>query len=272
VAERPMLSAAIITYNEAENIEDCLDSVTDFVDEIVVLDSFSTDATEAICRRNPKVRFHQHPFDGHIQQKNRAIELCSSEWILSLDADERVSPALRRSILDFLARNPEVAGAKFPRLTFHMRRDIRHGGWYPNARYRLFRKGRAYWGGQNPHDKLILEGKGVSLEGDLIHYSARDLADQVKTINSFSSIVAFERYKQGKHFSIFRVLFKPVSKFFEVYVLKLGVMDGMQGFVIAVSSAYSAFLKEAKLFELSVLKTERPSNLPAFYLEEPEQE
>lgn len=258
---KPTLSAAIITFNEERNIQACLDSVSDWADEIIVLDSYSNDGTEAICRANPKVRFHQHPFDGHIQQKNRALKMCASDWILSLDADERVSPQLRASIVALLQRNPDIAGARFPRLTYHMHRYIRHGGWYPNARYRLVRRGMAVWGGENPHDKLILKGRGIKIKGDLIHFTARDLSDQVKTINNFSSITALTRYNNGRNFRLWRLLVKPVSTFLETYLLKRGFLDGLQGFVIAVSSSYAAFLKEAKLYELSVLKSDKPSNL-----------
>ncbi len=261
----PILSVSIITYNEEKNIKDCLASVSEIADEIIVLDSISTDRTEEICRENPKVTFYQHPFDGHIQQKNRALEKCSSEWILCIDADERVSKELGRSIRKILDKNPDIAGVKFPRLTFHMHRYIRHGGWYPNARYRLIRKGMAYWGGENPHDKLILKGKGKRIKGDLIHYTATDLSDQVKTINQFSSITALTRFNKSKKYRLWRLLFKPISKFLETYVFKLGFLDGTQGFIIAISSSYSSFLKEAKLFELSVLDSDKPSNLSSLF-------
>jgi len=265
VKNNPTLSVSIITYNEEKNIEDCLASVSDIADEIIVLDSISTDRTEEICRKNPKVTFYQHPFDGHIQQKNRALEKCSSEWILCIDADERVSRELGQSIKKILSRNPDIAGVKFPRLTFHMHRYIRHGGWYPNARYRLIRKGMAYWGGENPHDKLLLKGKGKKIKGDLIHYTATDLSDSVKTINQFSSITALTRYNKGKKYRLWRLLLKPISKFLETYVLKLGFLDGIQGFIIAISSSYSSFLKEAKLFELRVLGSDKPSNLSSLF-------
>ena len=256
---------SIITYNEEHNIEDCLASVTEIADEIIVLDSISTDGTEDICRKNPKVSFYQHPFDGHIQQKNRALELCSSDWILCIDADERVSPELAVSIRKLMDKDPDIAGVKFPRLSYHMHRYIRYGGWYPNARYRLVRKDMAYWGGENPHDKLLLRGKGKKIKGDLIHYTAVDLSDQVKTINQFSSITAITRYNKGKVFHLWRLIFKPVSKFLEVYILKLGFLDKTQGFIIAVSSSYSSFLKEAKLFELSILGSDKPSNLSSLF-------
>lgn len=263
---RPTLAVAIITLNEEKNIRECLDSVTDIADEIVVLDSNSTDATKEICRQNPKVKFLVHPFEGHIEQKNLALEKCGTEWVLCIDADERVSPELRASIMSFLEGDlTGVDGAKFPRLTLHMHRYIKHGGWYPNARYRLVRKGKARWGGENPHDCLILDGNGVSLKGDLIHLSFKDLSDQVNTINNFSSIVALARYNKGKQYSLFRMLFKPVSKFLELYLIKRGFLDGLQGFIIAISSAYSAFLKEAKLFELQGLDSDKPSNLSSRY-------
>lgn len=255
------LSVAIITYNEEENIQECLDSVSDIADEIIVLDSYSSDATEEICRRNPKVQFSQHPFDGYKQQKNRVLEKCSSEWILSIDADERLTPELRNSIELFLEQKTDLAGVKFPRLTYHMHRYIRHGGWYPNARYRLIRKGQASWGGGTIHEKLILKGKGGKIKGDLLHLTAKDLSHQVDTINKFSSIVALTRFNNGKGFHLWRLLLKPISKFFEIYLLKLGLLDGMQGFIIAVSSSYSSFLREAKLYELKVLGSEKPSNL-----------
>lgn len=255
------LSVAIITFNEEQRLPDCLDSVADWADEIVVLDSFSTDATQEICRRYGKLKFHQHEFDGHIEQKNRAIELCRGQWVLCIDADERVSHKLAVSIQEFLYDTQYFNGAEFPRLTYHMKKEIRYGGWYPNRRPRLIRKGKASWGGENPHDVLIVQGRVKRLRGDLIHLSFDDLAHQVKTINYFSSIVALTRYNKGKRFFLWRLLLKPISKFLEIYLIKLGLLDGMQGFIIAVSSAYSTFLKEAKLFELVELESNVPSNL-----------
>ena len=268
MANRLSLSAAIITYNEEANLPGCIDSIVSFVDEIVVLDSLSTDRTEDICRNNPKIRFNTHPFDGHIEQKNRVLEKCKTDWILCIDADERVSPELQKSITNFLTQDAKVVGAKFPRLTHHMHRDIRHGGWYPNARYRLIKNQHAYWGGENPHDSLIIDGKGTTLKGDLIHYSFKDLSDQVNTINHFSSIVALSRFNHGKKGACWRLIWKPLIKFIEIYLIKKGMLDGVQGFIIAVSSSYSTFLKEAKLFELSVLQSNKPSNLSDRYQKE----
>ena len=262
---RPTLAAAIITYNEAEHIGDCLQSITDLVDEIVVVDSLSTDATEQICRNNPKVKFFQYQFDGYSQQKSRALEHCTTEWVLCLDADERVSPELRRSIETFLQSFPQVNGAKFTRVLHHMHKAIYHGGWYPHQRYRLIRKGKAYWKNVPLHEILIVEGKTTTLKGDLIHESYKDVADQVKRINLYSSIMAYFRYEQGKRYALWRLLCKPPGKFLECYVFKGGFLDGIQGWIIAVTLAYESFLREAKLFELDRLRTDKLSNLPPHY-------
>ena len=262
---RPTLAAAIITYNEEENIGDCLESITDLVDEIVVVDSFSTDATEQICRNNPKVKFFQHHFDGYSQQKSRALERCTTEWVLCLDADERVSTELHQSIETFLESFPQVNGAKFPLVLHHLHKDIYHGGWYPHKRYRLIRKGKAYWKKTPLHEILLVEGKTTTLAGELIHESYKDVSDQVKTINLYSSIMAFTRYQKGKRYALWRLLCKPLGKFLECYVFKGGFLDGIQGWIIAVTLSYDSFLREAKLFELDRLGTDKPSNLPPHY-------
>jgi glycosyltransferase involved in cell wall biosynthesis len=228
-----------------------------------VLDSFSKDGTEEIARAFPKVRFAQHAFDGHVQQKNRALALCKNEWVLSLDADERVSPELRAEIA---AVEPgEVAGFRIPRLTYAMGRPIRHGGWYPQAKIRLFRRSRARWVGENPHDYLTVDGRAGALRGDIVHHSFRDLSDQIDTVNRFSSIVAFGRHARGRRFGLVRALVKPIAKFVEVYLLKLGFLDGFPGLTVAVASSFSAFLKVAKLYELERGLVERPSNVRAEY-------
>jgi glycosyltransferase involved in cell wall biosynthesis len=261
------LSVAIITFNEERNLADCLRSCEAIADEIVVLDSFSKDRTEEIARSFPKVRFAQHAFDGHVQQKNRALALCRNEWVLSLDADERVSPELRAEIA---AVEPDgAAGFRFPRLTYAMGRPIRHGGWYPQAKVRLFRRSQARWVGENPHDYITVDGPAPRLRGDLVHYSFRDLSDLVDTANRFSSIVAFGRHARGRRFGLLRALGKPIAKFIEIYLLKRGFLDGFPGFAVAVSSSFSAFLNVAKLYELERGLVERPSNVRPDYRPQP---
>ena len=192
------------------------------------------------------------------------MQYASSQWILIIDADERLSAELSRSILYFLSNDPGVSGAKFPRMTPYMQRDIRHCGWYPNQRYRIWKKGAAHYEGAI-HEKVILQGKGVSLKGDLLHYTVKDLSDHANNVNKFSSIAALDRYNKQKKFSLLRLVFKPTGKFIETYLVRLGLLDGLQGFIIAVVSSYYSFLREAKLFELHLPGSNIPSNLPDSY-------
>ncbi|TGL59622.1 glycosyltransferase family 2 protein [Leptospira sarikeiensis] len=261
------LSVAIITYNEEKNIGDCIRSCRDIADEIIVLDSNSTDRTKEISESFPEVRFSSQNFKGHVEQKNDAISLCKNEWILSLDADERLSEELQDSLRSFL-ESPEdsnLNGLKVSRLTFHMGRFIRFSGWYPQTKYRIIRKSKSKWIGENPHDYLVVEGKGKKIKGDILHYSFADLSQQVDTINKFSSIVSWTRWKKNKKFSVLRTIIKPFGKFVEIFFFKFGFLDGFPGFTIAVSSAYSTFLKEAKVFEMEGKLIERPSNLRKDY-------
>lgn len=269
----PRISATIITYNEERQIERCIASVHDWCDEVIVLDSHSTDRTRELATAFPKVKFAVHDFDGHIQQKNRAIDMAAGPWIFSLDADEEATPELAKSAREFVdsPANEAAQGVRIWRTTWHLGRFIRRSGWR-NARYRLFRKGEGVWGGENPHDQVFIKGRprwqrnrGPALRGDLIHYSFRDLSHQIDTINKFSSIIAFTRAERGTRFSPFKLLYKPLSKFNELYIFKRGFLDGMPGFIIAVSSAYATFLRWAKLYELRRTDLERPSNLRADY-------
>ncbi len=263
--KKAKLSVAVITYNEEKNIKDCIDSFLDIADDIVILDSFSTDKTERIAKSYKKVRFFKHKFTGHIEQKNRAIDLCNGEFILALDADERVSEGLRTEIQNLMAGDTIKNGYKIPRLTFHMGKFIRHSGWYPLKRFRLFKKGFGNWVGENPHDFIEISGTKSALNGDIIHYSFSDLTHQVDTINKFSSIVSFTRFKKGQGFSLAKCIWKPFVKFIEIYFWKLGILDGFAGYTIAVSSAYSTFLKHAKIYEFEKANLNRPSNLRADY-------
>lgn len=273
--ERPRISATIITYNEERQIERCIASVHDWCDEVIVLDSHSTDRTRELATAFPRVKFAAHDFDGHIQQKNRAISMAAGPWIFSLDADEEASPELARSAVEYVTRHPESQGVRVWRTTWHLGRFIRHGGWR-HARYRLFRKGEGVWGGENPHDQIFIKdrphwqrNRGPTLSGDLIHYSFRDLSHQVDTINKFSSIIAFTRHARGTRFSLIKMFYKPASKFTELYLVKAGFLDGMPGLIIAVSSAYATFLRWAKLYELERTGLERPSNVRPDYRVEP---
>lgn len=247
--EKVKLSVCIITYNEAENIRDCLESIK-WADEIIVVDSLSNDRTIVICREFTD-RIFQRPWPGYIEQKNFAIEQATQPWVLCLDADERLSPLAAEEVIHEVshANNP-CAGFISPRHSYYLGRWINHGGWYPDYKLRLFKRGKAQWGGKNPHDKLILDGKAQHLRGDILHMVYRDLSDQLKTVDSFSSIIARDWIREGKGFNPFALLFHPPVKFCETYIFKLGFLDGYPGLLISLVSSFYCFLKYAKLWEL----------------------
>lgn len=244
------LSAVIITYNEEKNIGRCLQSLEGVADDILVVDSFSTDQTEAICRQHG-ARFLQHPFEGHIQQKNYALRQAAFPCVLSLDADEALSDPLRSSILA-AKKNWTCDGYSMNRLTYYCGKWIRHGGWYPDVKLRLVHRDKAHWGGMNPHDRLILE-KGATLHhlsGDLLHYSFYTLDQHVEQAHKFSGIAARAKFERGKKAPLWKILFSPLHKFAKMYLFKRGFLDGYEGLQISLVSAYASFLRYAKLREL----------------------
>ncbi len=243
------LSAAIIAFNEERNIRECIESVR-FCDEVLVVDSGSTDRTAEIARElGARVIVKDWP--GHIEQKNFALAEARGEWVLSVDADERVSPALRAEIeRELAAGGGPWDGFTMPRLSFYMGRWIRHSGWYPDRKLRLVRRGRARWGGVNPHDRLFCDGPVKHLRGDLLHYSYRDLSDHLRKIDFFTTIAAREKQRRGARGALLRLVFAPPLKFLKAYVWKLGFLDGLPGFVIAALGSAYVFLKYAKLLEL----------------------
>lgn len=244
------ISVVVITYNEQKNIDRCLESVIDLADDIVVLDSFSTDKTQEICEKYG-ARFLQHKFDGHIEQKNRAITHAKYPHVLSLDADEALDDVLKNEILkakeDFAAD-----GYYFNRLTNYCGKWIKHCGWYPDRKLRLWDSRKGKWTGENPHDRYELEegSKIQYLNGDLFHYSFYTIEQHMDTINKFSSIAANMRFGKGMRFSLVKLLVSPAWKFFKSYIFQGGFLDGFFGFVICKNSAHSTFLKQVKLYQL----------------------
>ena len=243
----PEISVVVITYNEEKNIERCLSSVQKIADEIVVVDSFSTDNTEQICQKF-NVKFIKHAFDGHIEQKNYAISQAKYSHILSVDADEALSPELEESILK-IKNNWIVDGYYFNRLTNFCGRWIHHCGWYPDQKLRLWNSRKGKWGGENPHDKFIMEENAQTdfLKGNLLHYSFYTIYQHIETINNFSDIAANVRFKKGEKSNMVLTFFSPIWKFFKTYFILGGILDGFYGFVISVNSAHSTFLKHVKL-------------------------
>ena len=245
------LSGVIITYNEARNIGRCLASLQAVCDEILVLDSFSTDATAQICA-SFGVRFEQNPFEGHIQQKNEALRRASHPWVLSLDADEALTPELQAAILEVKAQSPQKGGFKMNRLTNYCGKWIHHSGWYPDTKLRLASKADVIWGGINPHDQLLpKEDLQVGhLKGDLLHYSYYTKADHFKQIDYFSKIAANELFERKVRCSLVKLYLKVLAQFLKSYLVKKGFLDGKAGWFIALRSAYATQQKYTRLRQL----------------------
>jgi len=244
------ISAVIITFNEERNISRCLDSVKDVADEIFVLDSFSTDRTAELCKRNG-VRFEQHAFEGYIEQKNRAADMASHHFLLSLDADEALSSELKDAIMK-IKNNPVCDGYEMNRLTNYCGKWIRHSGWYPDKKLRLFDRRKGKWGGMNPHDKYEMQ-EGVSigfLEGDLLHYSYYTVSQHRIQALRFSELAAKALFAKGKKSSLLKMMYKPAARFIKAFFLQLGFLDGGAGLTIAYISASASYKRYKLLYNL----------------------
>jgi glycosyltransferase involved in cell wall biosynthesis len=245
---RPPVSVCIITRDEEVNLPDCLASVK-WADEILVVDSRSADRTREIASA-AGARVLERDFPGHIEQKNFAVEQARNDWVLCLDADERLSPSLAASVQAALADTKGCDGFECARLTFHCGHPIRHGGWYPDRKLRLFDRRKGKWGGRNPHDHVEVHGRVGTLDGDLLHYSYRSMSDHLRQIDFFTTISATEKHARGERASLASLALRPAWKFVRMYFLKAGFLDGVQGFVVAAMGAHYVFLKYAKLREL----------------------
>jgi len=250
------LSVAIITFNEEKNIEKCLLSVQDVADEIVVVDSFSTDATQEICEKF-NVRFIKNKFQGHIQQKNFAKDQCTNDYVLSLDADEALSPELCSEVLR-IKNDCNFDGYIFPRLNHYCGKAVKHGGWYPDYSLRLWNKNKGAWGGNNPHDKFFMnEGATAQkIQADILHYTFHTIDQHWQQIEKFSTISAQSKYERGKKSSLLKIALNPLWRFIRNYIIKLGFLDGRTGFIIASNSAHAVYLKYVKLHKLNGQRAE----------------
>ena len=241
------LSVAIITYNEEGNIERALSSV-DFADEIIIVDSFSTDNTVEICKKFTD-KIHPREFAGHVDQKNFALSLAENDWVLSIDADEVVTDKLKDEIINILGGVDLKQGYKLPRRAFYLGRWIKHSGWYPDYKVRLVNKDHAKWGGIDPHDKLEVDDVVGRLKGELLHYTYKDLAHHFQVINKYTTIASKRLYENGKKAHVTDIVIRPVFLFIKKFIIKLGFLDGLAGFIIAVSTAFYTFSKYLKLYE-----------------------
>ena len=252
------ISAVIITFNEEKNINNCIVSLKEVVDEIVVVDSFSTDGTEEICRQND-VKFVQHAFDGYVQQKNRALDLASNNHVLSLDADEVLSPELQQSV-QAIKKNWDADAYNLNRLNNFCGHWIRHCGWYPDSKVRLWDKRKGRWSGFSLHEIVVMEKNAVvkRAKGDILHYSYDSISEHILRINKYSGIMAQGSFDLGKKPNVFKLIFSPIFYFIKNYFFRLGFLDGIFGFFICVNMAHYCFLKYAKRIE--IYKTQKQCN------------
>lgn len=241
----------VVARNEARNLPRCLASVRDWVGEIVVVLNATTDESEPVAR-GFGARVEHAPWQGYRDTKNAATALAANDWILALDADEEVSPALRQAIAGFWNREDRerFAGARFPRKVWFIDRWITHGDWYPDHSLRLFRRDRARWGGDAfVHEKVECNGPVATLSGDLHHYSFPTLASHVAKIAPFAELFVRQQQARGRRFSVGAAVFRPAWRFFRAYVVKRGFLDGYPGWYIAWATAFGAFVRYTRLYE-----------------------
>ncbi len=243
------LSVVIITYNEEKNIERCLNSVKEVADEIIVLDSFSTDKTEEICLKQG-VKFFQHKFEGFSYQKNRASGLAENDYILSLDADEVLSEELIESILK-VKENTLFDGYLFNRLNIYCGKPIKFTTWYPDRKLRLWNRKKGAWS-KNIHETVIHDNTAriKRIKGDLIHHSYNTIGEHVIQTNRFTDIAAEALFNAGISSSVFKIFLKTLFAFFREFILNFAFLGGFYGFVIGCINVFSVFLKYSKLLRM----------------------
>lgn len=244
----PALSVTIITLNEADHIGAAIDSAS-WADEVIVVDSGSTDDTCAIAR-SKGVRVDARAWTGYVDQKNFAAGLATHDWIFSLDADERLTPVLATEIRTLLASDPPFAGYRVPRVTRHLGRWIRTTDFYPDYQTRLYDRRRARWRGRYVHESVTVDGTVGQLRHELQHYSYRDLSDHLARINHYSTLAARQMYESGRRAGAFDLLVHPPAAFLRNYILRRGIVDGTAGLTLSLVNSYAVFLKFAKLWEL----------------------
>ncbi len=245
---KPFLSVAVIARNEADRIGSLLESAS-VADEVIVVDSGSIDDTVALCRGRG-ARVVSHEWLGYAPQKQLAMEMTEGQWVLNLDADEAISVESGNEILSAIQNaEPDVNGFSMPRLSWYLNRWIRHGGWYPDRKVRLVRKGKARWIGDGLHERLEVAGTVKELKLPLLHYVYRDISDQVRTIDRFSDVAAEHRGKPVSAAYVWLGVLHAIGKFLECAFWKQGFRDGVPGIIIAMNSAFYVFLKHAKAWE-----------------------
>jgi len=256
----PPVSVTIITLNEADHIADAIASVA-WADEVIVVDSGSTDDTVAIAR-HAGAAVHTRAWTSYWDQKNFAAGLAAHDWIFSLDADERVTPELAAEIRTVLSAGPSRHGYRMPRVTFHLGRWFRTTDFYPDYQTRLYDRRAARWQGRYVHESVQVDGGPGYLTREIQHYSFRDLRDHLDRINHYSSLWARQNHEAGRRVGPIGLIVHPPAAFLRNYLLRRGVLDGTAGLILSGVNAYGVFLKLAKLWELQHVAPGRPDSPP----------
>ena len=238
------ISATIITYNEERNVPRAIESLR-CADEIVVVDSGSIDRTVELAEKLG-ARVVESPWPGYAKQKNFAAEQAANDWILSLDADESLSEALEGEIWQLKKNGPEFDAYTMPRMAQYLGRWIRHSGWYPDLKVRLYDRRKAEWEGDFVHETVRVNGRVGELHSNLLHFTCESLSEHLKTMDRYTTLAAAQLLSTGEKVTWGRLLLEPPWTFFNTYVLKLGFLDGMEGLTIANMAALYNYLKYAK--------------------------
>lgn len=243
------ISAVIITHNEEKNIERCIQSLNGIADEILIVDSFSTDKTIEIAKKY-NIKIVQHVWQGYSEQKNYANNEAKFDWILSLDADEALSETLKKSILEIKKNNTSDA-YYMNRLTNYCGHWIKYGDWYPDTKMRLWNKKRGLWHGLI-HENVLMQANTTSssLQGDILHYSFYSITEHLLQINRYTELMARENILKNKKSTLPKIIFSPIIKFIKAYIIKLGFLDSYAGFQVAIMSSFATFIKYVRTYEL----------------------
>jgi len=261
---RPKLTAIVTTFNEEVNVRECLESVA-FADEILLVDSFSSDTTLAAARSNPRVRIVQREYFGSASQKNWAMDQVTTPWLLIVDADERIPEALAREILSVLERGPDAKHYYIRRENVFLDRTIRHSGWSTDKVVRLLERGAARYANRRVHVDLAPEGRAPTLLSPMIHYTCRSLDQYLEKIHRYAIWGAADAYRQGRRAGLLELAFRPFWRFVRMFVIQAGFLDGRHGLVLCTLQAWGVFLKWARVWEWERFERNGlPVELPAY--------
>jgi glycosyltransferase involved in cell wall biosynthesis len=255
----PTLSAIIITRNEAHNLHDCLQSLQGWVDEIIVVDSHSTDDTVAIAQQHGAKVSQPSDWPGFGPQKNRALDLATCDWVLSIDADERVTPELATEIKQVLRASTDNVAYQMPRLSWYCGKFIRHAGWQPDNVLRLFQRGTARFSDDLVHERVVTDQPVVTVKNHLLHYSYRNFSQVLSKVDAYSTASAKQAYARGKRSSVAGALGHGTWAFFRTYVIRAGFLDGAHGLALSISNAETSYYKYLKLWQLQQAEDAAPT-------------